>query len=181
MRASILTTCLMTAAIACVTLPLSRGATAADLYGEGVEPPYDDGGYAEERYSEAPPPGDRYQERYDAAPVEPQRGSIKDGYPVPVPPPRYSEPAPDRYVPARPERFACLERWQIRQQLRRDGWDDIRPMGGDGGFVSIRARRFDSGRLFQLRVDRCSGAVLAARPHYLRTFAYRDWRWDRGY
>ncbi len=185
MKASPMKACLVTAAVVISALPLARAVSAADLYGENyAEPPYDDGGqYADEGYNDrdAPPP-DRYGEApYGRGPAEPLPGSIKDGYPVPMPPPRYSERAPERYVPARPERYACLDRWQIRQQLRRDGWVDIRPMGGDGEVVSIRARRFDSGRVFQLRVDRCSGSVLAARPQYLRTFAYRDWRWDRGY
>jgi hypothetical protein len=200
MRASFVTASLMSVlVVAASQLPSAREAVAADLYGEDYSegappsdgadyyddesaPPqagYDDGGYNRGRYSEAPPPG-RYDERYDRVP-EPPRGSIKDGYPVPVPPPaRYSEPLPRR------ERYACLDRWQIKQGLRREGWVDLRPVGGDGERVRIRARRVDSGRVFMLRVDRCSGEVVAARPEYLRTFAFRErndyWperRWDR--
>jgi hypothetical protein len=197
MRASFISAGLM-AALVVVASPvvLSRTAAAADLYGENYSeapPPdyYDDDPappadrYDRKHYSEAPPP-DRYDNRYDESdrrPVDPPPGSIKDGYPVPMPPPaRYGEEPPPRRV----ERFACLDRWQIKRELRRSGWTDLRPLGGDGRVVHALARRFDSSTSFRLRVDRCSGEVLAARPEFLRTFAYRDrepyWperRWDR--
>lgn len=197
MRASFLTAGLMTALVlAASPLPFSRAASAADLYGETYSeaPPPDDydddpalqdrygqDRYGDGRYSEAPP-SDRYEDRY-GRPLDPPPGSIKDGYPVPMPPPaRYSEPPPRRV-----ERFACLDRWQIKRELRRSGWTDLRPLGGDGRVVHALARRFDSSTSFRLRVDRCSGEVLAARPEYLRTFAYGErepyWpeqrRWDR--
>lgn len=186
MRASIITGCLMTAFVL-VTAP--HVASAADLDGEEyAEPPYDEGynerGYGGERdqprdYSEAPPP-DTY---YDDEPGEPRPGSIKDGYPVPMPPPRASAPPPPpRYVergPGRAERYACLDRWQIRRRLRSEGWTGIRPMGGDGAIVHLRANRFDSSTDFHLRVDRCSGDVIAAHPHRARNYAYRDWRWQQ--
>lgn len=187
MRASLISACLMTACILAAVGPVA----AADL-GEGyAEPPYDDNGdygYGDERdppqprygdrYGEAPPP-DRYQEPYDDD-AEPPHGSIKDGYPVPVPPPRASAPPP-RYAdrpPPRAERYACLEPRQIRRRLRGEGWLGIRPMGGDGVIVHLRAGRYDSSSVFHLRVDRCSGEVIAARPR-ARHFAYRDWRRDR--
>lgn len=172
----------LTAAVVAAALPLSHAASAADLYGDGYgEPPsYDDSAYAHDgypRYGEAQPePDDAYDD-------EPLPGSVKDGYPVPMPPPAASAPPP-RYAerpPVRVERYAgCLDRWQIRRELRREGWDDIRPLGGDDGIVHIRARRHESGRPFELRVDRCSGEVLAAEPrhhHRHRGVAYRDWRW----
>jgi hypothetical protein len=182
MRASFITASLMTALVLAGTqLSFSRAASAADLYGEDYSeapPPSDAPGYYDDedappqdhgnrgRYSEAPPP-DRYDDRYDRAP-EPPRGSIKDGYPVPQPPPaRYSEPP-------RRDRYACLDRWQIKRELRREGWTDLRPVGGDGRIVHALARRFDSSTRFRLRVDRCSGEVLAARPEFLRTFAFRE-------
>ena len=34
----------------------------------------------------------------------------------------------------------------------------------------LRARRVESGRVFTLRVDRCSGEIVDARPHHLRAF-----------
>ena len=193
MRASLITGCLMSACLFAAALPASRPAAAADFGGEGyTEPPYDEGAYADDegydderapprydRYGEAPPP-DRYGDAYDDGRGEPPPGSIKDGYPVPMPP-SAGAPPPSRYV-ERPAvgmgRHACLDRWQIRQKLRRHGWTDVQPMGGDGDIVRIRAGRFDSSSVFRLRVDRCSGEVLAARP-ISRDFAYRDRRWDR--
>lgn len=204
MRASIVTGCLMTAFAFAVAVPL-RSVSAADLDGDAYgEQPYDEQesepGYAEPdygdergqprgRYSEAPPP-DRYQEPYDeGGPDEQRPGSIKDGYPVPMPPPQAGqEPAPPRYAdrppmhadrPMHGDRYACLDRWQVKRRLRSEGWLAIRPMGGDGRVVDIRARRFDSSSPFHLRVDRCSGAVISAHPRRSRDFAYRDWRRDR--
>jgi hypothetical protein len=48
----------------------------------------------------------------------------------------------------------------------------------------LSARRVDSGRVFTLRVDRCSGVIVDARPRYLRAFgayAPRRWGWERAY
>lgn len=168
MRASLFTGCL-TAAFAAAVLTFPRAASAADLYGDG---------YAAQTYDDAYDTGD---DGYDMGARRP--GSIKDGYPVPVPPPEAGAPPP-RYAerpPVRVERYTerydvCLERWEVRSELRRQGWSDVRPMGGDGSIVHIRARRYDSRRPFDLRVDRCSGEVLAARPAH-RGVAYRDWRW----
>lgn len=193
MRASFITRCLATALVlAAAPLLFPRAASAADLYGEGYAepPPYEDNAYDEGAYGDEDGPPPRYADRYGEAPspdgddelydaVEPAPGSIKDGYPVPMPPPRVTERLPERYAPDRyaPERYACLDRWQIRRALHREGWSDIRPMGGDGRVVKIRARRFDSSSVFRLRVDRCSGRVLAARPDHLRSYAYRERRW----
>lgn len=144
--------------------------------------PYDEPGYGEEDYGGAEPPPARYGEAPDQ--VEPDRpGSIKDGYPVPVPEPRaadrtyggverYDRRPPRHYAP----RYACLEAWQIRRKLRHEGWRQIRPEGGHDGIVHIRARRFDSSSVFRLRVERCSGEILAAKPYYLRSFADGDRR-----
>lgn len=196
MRASIITGCLMTVFAVAVASPLSR-ASAADLDGEGyVDPPYDesyssrdtyndDDRYeAPDRYSSAPPAEDyRYRDSYEGrGAFEPPPGSIKDGYPVPMPAPRASAPPPEPYYverrPARGERYgACLDRWEIKQRLRREGWTALQPIGGSDGVVRFYARRFDSSSDFRLRVDRCSGHVIAARPD-TRRFA-RDWRRQR--
>jgi hypothetical protein len=175
-------------AVALAVAPLTP-VLAADLDGDAYAP-YDEPGYADDGYDDdAPPP----PARYGAAPRDSYGsdydgpGSIKDGYPVPVPAPG---PAARRAAPverydarpierARPRYAACLEPHQIRRHLRRGGWRDIRPMGGDGDIVHIRARRFDSSSVFRLRVARCTGEVLAARPYYLRSFAHgeRPWRY----
>lgn len=176
-------------------------ASAADLsgpppaYDQGYEEGGDDsyasdedrgpppGGYAEryerreegyeERYRAAPPPADEDDDDYADGPPA---GSVKDGYPVPVPPPRYGDRGPG----PGPDRYACLEPYQIEHRLHARGWIDIRPMGGQDGFVRVQARRPDSSSVFVLRVDRCSGEVAWSRP--IRTFAYapRPWhRWHR--
>lgn len=171
---------LLTACTMAATTFAGAPARAADLYGESyVEPPYDDEpGYAGNGYG-APDDG----ARYDAA--EPMPGSIKDGYPVPMPAPGYGEELGRERVYERVERRververrpACLARWEIRRRLADQGWSDIHPMGGGDGIVRMSARRFDSSSRFRLRVDRCSGEVLAARPDHTRNFAYRDYRW----
>jgi hypothetical protein len=44
--------------------------------------------------------------------------------------------------------------------------------------VRVLGRRLDTGRVFLLRVDGCSGEILAARPSYLRNFgAYEQRPW----
>ncbi len=173
--------------------PDGRGGSGADD-GWGYDGRGSDGlGYDDER---APPPGERFGAappdrgggaysgrgddagRWDDTPA-PRSGSIKDGYPVPMPPPRAE--SPPRHVerpPVRIGRHACLETWQIRSRLRWEGWTHVRPLGGEGGIVRMRAGRFDSSSVFDLRVDRCSGEVLAAWPR-ARHFAGHDWHRDR--
>ncbi|WP_072397082.1 hypothetical protein [Hyphomicrobium sp. CS1GBMeth3] len=182
MRASISTACLTAALVLAAALPLSRAASAEDLYDDDYVNPSYDTAY-DDRYPDNGEPrrAERYDEPYDDG-GETLPGSVKDGYPVPVPPPEANAPPPPpRYAerpPVRVERYeeACLGRWEIRRELRRDGWRDLRPEGGDGNIVHMRARRAGTGHPFDLRVDRCSGEVLAARPFY-RGVAYRDWRW----
>ncbi|MFM2423497.1 MAG: hypothetical protein RL291_2027 [Pseudomonadota bacterium] len=147
------------------TPPSDRYGTAyadpryADLYGqrERVPPPYKP--YAHPGY--APPhvpipqapvyraPHDEYEPRY--------------GY---APPPAYAPP-PHAYEPPRraPGRTAgCLPKQVIERELVADGWRDFHaPEVLNSQEAHIRARRPD-GRLFQLRVDRCSGEIIAARP-----------------
>jgi len=104
------------------------------------------------------------------------RGSTRDGYPAPVPP-RFTE------RPYGPD-GGCVPRWQIRHRLRAEGWTDFRPLERAGEIATVRARRQDTGREFTLEVDRCSGAIVHARPCYLRTFgAYepRPWRYRAPY
>lgn len=174
--------------------PPPPGRYGPDRYDEAPPGRYADRGFQSDRafpanrYADKGYPGG-YSEGYgppNDAPTRPgsiatRPGSIKDGYPVPMPPTGTDGRGWDdvkRFNPP-PPRFACLERWQVRQELRRRGWTDIRPMGGDGRIVHVRARRFDSSSVFSLKVERCSGEVLAARPFYLRSFAYgeRPWRY----
>jgi hypothetical protein len=170
MRAEIVAATVFTALLIAAPSP----GRAADLYGEGYQPPYDEGGYAERRYSERDydedvPPEERYDERY---PGPDRPGSIKDGYPVPVAPPHYGYRGQDRY--------ACADKWEVRRHLRNDGWVDFRVFDASGPVVALRARRIDTGRVFLLRVEKCSGEVVNAEPFYLRSFgAYAPRPWER--
>jgi hypothetical protein len=75
-----------------------------------------------------------------------------------------------------------MSRWQIRSRLRGEGWVDLRPLDREGPSTLVRARRVDTGRVFTLRVDRCSGEIVDARPYYLRALgAYVPRRWERPY
>jgi hypothetical protein len=163
-------------------------AHAADLYGENYYPPQEAQPYDDPRYADGdryPPPrgayrdddndDDRYVERdgkYDGRDDYPYRGSTKDGY---APPPRFADRA---YGPD----GRCAARWQIRSRLRNEGWVDLQPLDRGGETAFLRARRVESGRVFTLRVDRCTGEIVDARPHYLRAFgAYAPRPWRRGY
>jgi hypothetical protein len=166
-------------------LTFTSAATAADLYGENYNGPpdaypYDDRRYAERDY---PPPSGAYQDDddYDRGDYRDRgrdesyeyRGSVKDGYPVPVPPPRYSDRSYGHDG-------GCVPRWQIRHRLRADGWTELRPIERAGDLATIRARREESGRMFTLKVDRCTGDIVAARPHRLREFgAFEPRPWYR--
>lgn len=183
------------AAFVFAATPLLSRAVAEDLYGDDYGASYeDDRAYAGEYDDED---GDRPSHRYSGANSHPRYnsykddpvdtgGSIKDGYPVPMPPPpSYSDaqPAPARPLPPRRvERLACLESWQVERRLAHDGWTDIRALATRHGITRISARRIDTGRPFSLRVDRCSGDLISARPQ-LRMFGghrhrpWRDHRW----
>lgn len=135
--------------IAALAIALAPGARAADLGGDDRYAPY-----AEER---------EYREG--------------GAYGEPYPPPRrpYAEDERSRYDDYgadRPERYAdgCVPRWRVRRNLENDGWVDVQPLDRSGGLVTLRARREESGRIFLLRVDRCTGEVVRARRDYLRSF-----------
>ncbi|MFV0368945.1 MAG: hypothetical protein ACK5KM_10835 [Hyphomicrobiaceae bacterium] len=106
----------------------------------------------------------------------PPYGSIRDDYQES--PPRYDRRA--RY-----ER-GCESGEDIRDDLRARGWRDFHDAERRGDMVILDARR-RSGRLFRLRIDRCTGEVIAAyrirpvRRAYLREFRFRDWERDESY
>jgi hypothetical protein len=124
----------------------------ADLYGDGPTAP--------------PAPERRY-----AAPHQPQY-QPQHGYnhpPIPREPVYRDEHRPRQYVEVEPRHRAysagpgCVARDDIKYGLERDGWRDFRdPQIIDRGTAALTARR--NGRLFELKVDRCSGDVITARP-----------------
>ncbi|HRN83897.1 MAG TPA: hypothetical protein PK857_03680 [Hyphomicrobium sp.] len=184
MRTSTVTAGVAAALVLAASPLLSGGAIAGDPFFADEGAPYNDRPYAEEYVYETYERTSRPQYRsYKDDPVD-VKGAIKDGYPVPMPPPAYGEAAPP-LPPKRVDRFACLESWQIEERLRDDGWTDIDARSTRRGVTRMNARRDDTGRPFTLRVDRCSGDLISARPSY-KVFGehrppYRDHRWVRDY
>lgn len=145
-------------ALAVLCLAGAPAASAADLSGD----PYDDPRYGDV-YGDPRPPAfaepaappteeafpERYSERYD-----------DERTPLPYPsrkPERYSERWEE------PRGFACLPRHVIRHRLQGDGWYDFRDLELQGDIAVVNARR-PSGRPFELRIDRCTGRIVEARP-----------------
>lgn len=193
LRATTVTGCVF-AALVLATTPFLSKAGAGEAYGEE---------YSEESYTEHyDDVEDGVPSRYSGSPhvsykddpiddVADKGGSIKDGYPVPMPPPddhaAAPPPPPRASRPRRVERVACLESWEIERRLEHHGWADIRAVATRRGVTRIRARRIDTGRPFLLRVDRCSGDLITARPR-LRAFGgfrhprpWRERRWAGGW
>ena len=172
--------------IAVFTLASAPVASAADLgegYPPGAEAPYDDSRYG--GYDRQPPgyyneddegDGGRYSyEPDDEGAPYPRHGSFKDG-PYPPLPPRFGD-APRRGAEL------CIPRWQIRHRLRAEGWSGLHRLDLAGEVAIVQAYR-PSGRLFELKVDRCTGEVIAARPARLRHFGSYEpgpERYDRDY
>ena len=168
------------AAIAGAGLLAIQPVAAADL--SGKYDPYEDPRYAD-IYRDPPP-------RY-AAPryVEPAPRYVEPPPRYIEPAPRYVEPSPgykddvprDRYgrlLPFREERrYAgrhpedavrghggdrCVPRHVVRERLEREGWHDFHGAELEGAFALVNARD-ESGRLYVLRIERCSGEIVEAR------------------
>lgn len=60
------------------------------------------------------------------------------------------------------DRAGCLPRHAIRQRLRDDGWRDIDKIDVRGDTVVVTAER-PNGKLYDLKVDRCSGDIVDSR------------------
>jgi hypothetical protein len=96
----------------------------------------------------------------------------------------------DEYVPehrryAEDHRFgsACLPRHEVRRRLRDQGWADFHDLEIRPDVAILRARQYN-GQLYDLRIDRCSGAIVHARPveqFVPGPFAYGPRRWARPY
>lgn len=97
--------------------------------------------------------------------------------------PRHSR----RHADLPPSYEACVHSEQVRDRLTRLGWRDFHSGKAlSRSTVLLRARRY--GRLYQLRLDRCSGRILAARQLEPRPYAHREYdgqngsgRWHREY
>lgn len=161
--------------VACATL-IPVVTQAADL---------DYGGAPTDRYSAYDDP--RYADIYGTRPT-------RETYPDPdaldrAPPPRrfvpQERPVPPRYsyAPAPHVAPACAPRREIRDRLAAEGWFDFRPVAVRPNVAVVHARR-GRGALFLLNVDRCTGAVVHARPldrGIGGPYAFAPRRWDRAY
>ena len=163
-------------------LGFSASAFAADI-GDRYEPraaqPYDDPRYGDV-YRHPPPPRyaePRYEEpRYQSPPREswePREPRNRHGYLAPMNPP-YASYHDDRYDPR------CVPRAEIKRGLVNDGWRDFHELEFQGHLALINARR-PNGQLYALKIDRCSGEIVRARPLEERPYAYRDRYNERPY
>ncbi len=73
------------------------------------------------------------------------------------------------------DRRRCVPPRDIRYGLKADGWFDFSGYEQDDGVVCLRARRRDTGRLYEIELDSCSGLIVRAKP--LRTRGFRRSRW----
>jgi hypothetical protein len=73
-------------------------------------------------------------------------------------------PYSKKYSDVPPYKGSCVRSEQVRDRLTSLGWRDFHAgQAVSPATVKLRARR-PTGRLFELRLDRCSGVILEARP-----------------
>lgn len=75
------------------------------------------------------------------------------------------------------ERVACLRPHEIERALNEEGWNDIDDLDFGTRYIHVDARDGDTGREFELTLDRCSGRIVQAEPGYHpppRRYGYRD-------
>ncbi len=145
---------------------LAQGAVPALAADLGYDaPPRQGSAYDDPRYADlygrppAPPPRYGYQ-AYPPIPSAPVYRDHDDSYAPPPPYKRYAETHPrDGYG-----RTACAPKDEIQHRLTRQGWFGFHaPEVIDRDTAFVKARR-PSGRLFEIKLDRCSGDILSARP-----------------
>lgn len=161
------------APMAAAAADLDHDAPPYDPYASRYSSPYDDPRYRDVYQHPAPP---RHVERYrDSRPGAHYSGSYKDGYLRPMDaPPRFAD-APLRY-----KEDYCIPRGEIRRHLIREGWSDFHNLELRTSIAFVRARS-PSGRLFELKVDRCTGHVVRAEPLGPPPFAHDHRRYGRSY
>lgn len=156
--------------------PSAGAADIYDKYGSRAVSPYDDPRYADIYSHPAPPP--RYAEPLPpyAAPRYERPYAYSDEPPVERDRYGYLRPMqPGRYRPAEP---VCVPHGEIRRALMDEGWRDFRDLEFRGETAVVQARR-PNGQLYRLKVDRCTGDIVNARPLEDRPvpYAYRE-RYD---
>jgi len=146
---------------------------AADLSGD----PYDDPRYADV-YRDGPPSiANKFLRRFEETYEERGRASYKDGDHD-----RRGDRDDDDYDDGRVgdsygddddygRGGQCAPRHIIRRQLVDEGWSDFQGLQVRHEYVILQARR-PSGRIFDLKVDRCTGRIVNAKacdgPYYGR-------------
>jgi hypothetical protein len=170
MKALMFAAALVTAVAAGV--PVAQAADLDDGYTDRYSSPYDD-----PRYRDLYGGPSRYTERYEykerTYPVPPETVYRDDEY----------QRGPRRYVEDHRLGASCLPRHEIRRRLLDDGWSDFHNLEVGGATAAVRARR-PNGDLYDLRVDRCTGAIVHARlfDRYIPgPYAYGPRRWVRPY
>jgi len=190
--------------IAAATLG-SPSLLAADLGRPYAAVPYDDPRYAEPYgHSVPPPPVARGYEDYDDPRFVPPPGyregrildeDDEDGDDAGVPedrdygrhPRAFVGVEPDRLLPSSPppadyrladRGYVCLSSAEIRHRLRAQGWRRFRDLALAGQTGIVRATRRGGFDEFELRVDRCSGAVVGVTPLGGRRYGYYEPRYD---
>jgi hypothetical protein len=171
---------------------VSSQAMAADIYddrGPRISSPYDDPRYGDVYRHPAPPPPSYAEPRYIDPPRrhEPprdyayrdddDRGPVsrdRHGYLAPINPPR------PHHRPTAGD--GCISHHEIRRALVNEGWRDFQDLELRGDVAKVEARRPD-GRSYALKVDRCSGEIVHARPldDQPVPYAYRDRHGGRTY
>lgn len=100
-----------------------------------------------------------------------------DGYQRPLAGERHGRllgPLPDAHRPGEPlarEASRCVPGPYIKRLLEDEGWTGFRTGALDEDVAVMRAKRADTGRAYELRIDMCTGEILSARRqlrHYDR-------------
>ena len=131
------------------------------------EEPYGEPRYAEPRYAE---PRDEPSYRWSRNRRE---WGGRSEYLEPMPyPPRFAE----HYAGNGHDPAACVPSHEIRRELNRDGWSDFRELELRDDAAIVMARR-PNGQVYRLKIDRCSGQILRARPLQEHAGGYSSRRW----
>ena len=169
-----------TGALAALTLAGSAPAIAADLgYGASPSDRYRSA-YEDSRYRDLfgqPARADRYVDEDDD--VEERADTYRDRE-------IYDDKriiTRRRYTYTEPLVPQCAPRAEIRDRLLREGWHDFDEIDVRSRVAVVEARR-PNGLQYRLKIDRCSGDIVSARPLapvYGGPYAFRPRRFDPYY
>ncbi len=150
------------AAAVVLLMPLAKSASAADIYDDDrprIGSPYDDPRYRDlygRDYKTAPPPPPRYVDLPPPTVYTDRVYRERRAYLPPMPPPAYI----DRREWDRTS--SCVPREEIRRGLQQDGWSGFHDLDFRGDVATVLAYRPD-GKLYRLKIERCSGDLIGTR------------------